>query len=292
MVEKETYLKGAGVYYVLLLGVVTLSFAGVFVAMSDAPAITIAFYRMSLSVILLTPIFFRRNDCRLEKLLNFRQTVVGFFLAIHFILWVTAFDYTAVANAVIFIALQPIFTLLLEFIWAREDLQPDIIAGVFITILGSLVVGAGEIGNLFANIKGDFLAVMAAFFAAIYLFSGRSLRKKMNYFPYIFSVYFYASIFLFLGLFIFGHSFTGYGSRNWLLFFGLALGPTVIGHSILNLSVRYVPTTIVSVAVIGEPVLTTLFAWLLLGESIPQLTFPGGLLILLGVVFTMTRKSG
>ncbi len=278
------------IYFILGAGIFIISFAGIFVAMADAPPLIIAFYRMFLSVVALLPLFIYRQDCKFALFYSKRQILVGFFLAVHFMLWVTAFEYTAVANAVIFVALQPIFTLLFEALWAREDLQKGIIIGVVISVVGSFIVGAGDIHNLFANIKGDFLAVMAAFFAGLYLFSGRSLRKELNYFPYIFTVYFYAAMFLFIGILISDYSFVGYGTRNWLLFLGLAIGPTLIGHSVLNLAVRYVPTTLVSVSIIGEPILTTILAWLLLGETITRLTFFGGTLILAGVAYTMTRK--
>ena len=278
------------IYLILAAGIFIISFAGIFVALSDAPPLIIAFYRMFLSVLALLPVFIYRQDCNIVLFYNKRQVLVGFFLAVHFILWVTAFEYTAVANAVIFVALQPIFTLLFEAIWAREDLQRGIIIGVVVSVIGSFIVGAGDIHNLFASIRGDLLAIMAAFFAGLYLFSGRSLREELNYFPYIFTVYFYASLFLFIGIIISGHSFVGYGSKNWLIFLGMALGPTLIGHSVLNLAVRYVPTTLVSVSIIGEPILTTILAWLLLGEVVTQLTLFGGALILIGVAYTMSRK--
>lgn len=275
------------IYFILAGGIFVISFAGLFVAMADAPAIIIAFYRMFFTVVFLTPVFILRKDCRLELFLDRRPGIIGFFLAVHFVLWVSAFKFTAVANAVIFIALQPIFTLLLEKFLASDDLRPGIYKGLALAIIGSLVVGAGDINNLFASIKGDSLAVLAAFFAGLYLFSGRSLRRKLDYFPYIFIVYTYATVFLLIAVMFSRESFVGYDTTNWLLFVGLALGPTVIGHSVLNLAVRYVPTTLVSISIIGEPVLTSLLAWFLLGDKIPVLTIFGGVFIISGMLLAM-----
>ncbi|MGM0419525.1 MAG: DMT family transporter [Bacillota bacterium] len=275
------------IYFILAGGIFVISFAGLFVAMADAPAIIIAFYRMFFTVVFLTPIFLYREDCRFELFLDRRPGIIGFFLAVHFVLWVSAFKFTAVANAVIFIALQPIFTLLMEKFLASDDLRPGIYKGLALAIMGSLIVGAGDINNLFASIKGDSLAVLAAFFAGLYLFSGRSLRRKLDYFPYIFIVYTYATVFLLIAVMFTGESFIGYDHTNWLLFVGLALGPTVIGHSVLNLAVRYVPTTLVSISIIGEPVLTSLLAWILLGDKIPVLTIFGGIFIIGGMLLAM-----
>ncbi len=96
--------------------------------------------------------------------------------------------------------------------------------------------------------------------------------------------------FLLIAVIFSGYSFTGYSQTNWLLFIGLALGPTVIGHSVLNLAVRYVPATLVSTTIIGEPVLTSLLAWILLGDKIPPLTIVGGTFIIYGLLYTMRRK--
>ena len=42
----------------------------------------------------------------------------------------------------------------------------------------------------------------------------------------------------------------------------LALAPQLVGHSSLNWSLRFVPATLVAVAVLGEPVGATFWAFL------------------------------
>jgi drug/metabolite transporter (DMT)-like permease len=74
----------------------------------------------------------------------------------------------------------------------------------------------------------------------------------------------------------------------------LALGPTLIGHSVLNLSIRYVPATIVSLAILGEPIMTTVLAMIILKETLTTATIIGGSLILYGIfkaINSNQRKS-
>ncbi|MFW6022879.1 MAG: EamA family transporter [Halanaerobiaceae bacterium] len=65
----------------------------------------------------------QKHSSQLKNFINVKITFVGFFLAVHFYLWISAFEYTSVANAVIFIPLQPLFTYILEYFFAKDDLQ-------------------------------------------------------------------------------------------------------------------------------------------------------------------------
>lgn len=279
------------IYSMLGIGIFIISFAAIMINLADAPPIIIAFYRLFFSFLILTPVFIIKYRDKAALFLDYRPALVGLFLAFHFILWITAFEYTNVANAVIFVAMQPLFTLLLEFLFAKEDLRKGVVFGVLLAFLGSIIISVGDINLLFSKIWGDLLALGASAFAASYLFIGRSLREEVDYFPYIYIIYTYAA--LFLGLFVVLNdlSFTGYAKINYLYFLGLAVGPTLVGHSILNYSVRFIPTTIVSLSVLGEPIITTLLAWWILGESITLVTFIGGLFILGGIYWSVTRRE-
>lgn len=281
------------IYGLLGIAVTVISFSGILIKISTAPPLIIAFYRMLFSTIIFTPFFLSRYRDKLRYFFDYRPAVVGFFLAVHFFLWITAFEYTNVANAVIFVALQPLFTLILELIFAREDLREGVIYGIILALLGSVIISIGDINILYEKIWGDLLALAAAFFAASYLFIGRSLRKEVAYIPYLYIIYTYAAIFLGIFTLLKGLPFGGYEKINYLYFLGLAVGPTLIGHSVLNYSVRYIPTTIVSLAILGEPILTTFYAWVLLGERITLVTFIGGVFIIAGIYrATVMNRTG
>lgn len=287
--EQETN-KGK-IYSIIGVGVVVISFSGILIKLSTTPPLVTAFYRMLISSLVLTPILLVKYRRQLKSFLDYRIASVGFFLAIHFYFWFTAFEYTNVANAVIFIALQPLFTYLLEYLFAKEDLRPGVMGGIVLAFIGSIIICIGDLDILLDKVWGDLLALVSAFFAAVYLFRGRKLRNKLEYLPYLYIIYTYAALFLGLFALITGEPFSGFANVNYLYFVGLALGPTLIGHSAMNYSVRHIPTTIVSLAILVEPVLTTIFAWLLLGESITIMTFIGGLFIMGGIYKAIKKKE-
>jgi len=284
------------IYILLGFGIFFLSLSGILIKLSTAPPLITAFYRMFFTVLILTPYFFLKHRDKISFFLDYRPVLVGFLLAVHFILWITSLNHTAISNSVIFVALQPIFTILLEYLFAREDLREGAVIGIIMAVIGSSIISIGDFFQMQDYLFGNLLALSAAFFAASYLFIGRGVRKKIAYFPYLYILYSYAAFFLGLGVIIFDIPFTGQGINNYLIFLGLALGPTLIGHSILNYSVRYLPTSVVSLSILGEPILTTFLAWLLLSEKVMLTTMIGGVFILggiyLGSVYSYRKTNG
>lgn len=271
------------IYILLTAGIFFLSLSGILIKLSTAPPLITAFYRMFLTVLLLTPYFFYKHRSDLRYFLDYRPLMVGFLLAVHFILWITSIQYTDISNSVIFVALQPLFTIILEYLFAREDLREGALIGIVMAVIGSSIISIGDFYHLGDKLFGNFLAISAALFASSYLFIGRGVRKKLDYFPYLYILYTYAALFIGISVYIFEIPFTGHGLNNYLLFLALAIGPTLIGHSILNLAVRYLPTSIVSLSILGEPVLTTFLAWSLLNEGVRLTTIFGGAFILGGI---------
>lgn len=271
------------IYILLAVGILFLSLSGILIKVATAPPLITAFYRMVFTILLLTPYFIYKHSSDFSYFLDYRPALVGLFLAVHFILWISSIQYTAISNSVIFIALQPLFTIILEYFFAREDLKEGAVIGIVMAVIGSSIISISDFYRLGTELFGNFLALSAAVFAASYLFIGRGVRKKLDYFPYLYILYSYAALFLGLGVWLFKIPFTGYGLQNQLIFWGLALGPTLIGHSILNYAVRYLPTSIVSLSILGEPMITTTLAWLILGEKASGTTLIGGVFILGGI---------
>ena len=83
----------------------------------------------------------------------------------------------------------------------------------------------------------------------------------------------------------------GYTCKTWLIF-GAALVPTVLGHNSLNWALRYLPATMVSIVVLGEPVGASILAILALGEIPSLLEVLGSFLTLLGIFFVWRGGAG
>ena len=57
----------------------------------------------------------------------------------------------------------------------------------------------------------------------------------------------------------------------------------VAGQSLIAYAMAHLPSTFSSVGLLFQPVMATLFAWLLLGEAIGTLQLAGGIIVLIGI---------
>ena len=113
---------------------------------------------------------------------------------------------------------------------------------------------------------GNALAVLGAVMAAIYVLVGRSLRQRVALVPYVLVVYAACAATLLVVALAQGAPLSGYGAREWLIFLGLAVGPGLFGHTVVNWALEHVESSVVSVSLLGEPVGATVLALVLLSE--------------------------
>ena len=99
-----------------------------------------------------------------------------------------------------------------------------------------------------------------------------------------------AAVILLIAVLIAGYDLTGYSSDTYLMFVLLAVVPQIIGHSSLNWSLRFVSATLVTIAVLGEPVVATALAYIILNESPTLMEIAGGILILSGIVIAFRKN--
>jgi drug/metabolite transporter (DMT)-like permease len=70
----------------------------------------------------------------------------------------------------------------------------------------------------------------------------------------------------------------------------LALIPQLLGHSIFNWSLKFIPVSLVSLTLLGEPVGSTILAYFILQESPGLVKIAGAVFILAGI--WLAAKSG
>lgn len=277
-------------YPILTLGIITVSFAAIFIRFSTAPPLIIAFYRLFYAVIILLPLtLFKYREEWLQRDTNsiLLSLLAGFFLALHFFFWITSLEYTTVNSSVILVATHPILVALLAALLFKEEISIKILLGVLMAIVGSIIIGVGGFRVDMGIWKGDLLAILGSVMMAGYILVGSRVRKVLPLLMYVLLTYSMASILLLFFTLFSRLPLGGYSSYNHLLFFLLALGPTVIGHTCFNWALKYIPSTQVSVSILGEPIGATILAFYFFREVPSPLAFGGGILVLLGIYTTV-----
>ncbi len=288
---------------VLFLGILAVSTASIFIrfAQKEASSIVIAAYRLSLATLLLLPVALRSSRHELVHLRS-RQIILillsGVFLAFHFATWITSLEYTTVASSVVLVTTTPLWVGIFSPLILRERLARFVAMGLVVALLGGILVGMSESCTLstlgfacpplstFAQgstFWGNFLALSGAIFAAAYLLVGRSLRPTLSLIAYISTVYGVAAVALVAMAIFSGQPLFGFSPWVYLAFLALAVFPQLLGHSSFNYGLRYLSAALVSVALLGEPIGSTILAFIILKEVPTALEVVGGVVILVGI---------
>jgi drug/metabolite transporter (DMT)-like permease len=282
-------------YIAILIGVISVSTSAIFVKLSTAPSGVIAFYRLFFSVLFLMPLFILKYVSELRFITKrdwFICVVSGIFLAFHFILWFESLNYTSVASSTVLVTLQPLFAFIGTFIFFNERLSGKAILSGATAVFGSIVISWGDFKISGSALFGDMLALISCALITFYLLFGQSVRKRVSLVTYTFVVFSVSSITLFIYVMAAGEPLLGYEMKDWTYFLLLALIPNMLGQTLFNWSIRWLSTSIISVAILFEPVGATILAYFILHETVLWTQLIGGLVVIAGIVlFIIDEKK-
>jgi drug/metabolite transporter (DMT)-like permease len=282
-------------YIVLAGGIIGVSTGAIFARLADAPALVTAAYRLGLASLILVPLAVWKVGDELRGLSarDIRLAVLsGFFLALHFATWISSLDYTAIANSVVLVNTIPLWVGLLTPLVARERIRKLTIVSIGFSVVGGAIIGYGDFATGGRALWGDLLALIGAFCAAIYLLLGRNLRRKVSLLAYVAVCYGSAAIFLWAVVLGLNLPITGYGSQTVAAFWAMALISQILGHSSYNWALKWFSPGFVAVALLGEPIGSTLLAYLIFNEGITWLKLFGGIFILVAIYIAARGESG
>lgn len=279
----------------LVTAVLAVSTGAILVRWSDAPSSVAAFYRVLFTTLPLLPVAawrYREQFARIDRRDLGFATLSGIALAVHFASWFESLEWTSVAASVTLVQAQPVFVALGAWLLLRERVTRRIAVGIAVAVAGIVAMSLGDfLGGVLvgpAPLYGNALALFGAVTAAGYVLAGRSLRQRLALVPYVVVVYGVCTVSLLVLVLLQGHPLSGYPPREWAVFLGLAIGPGLFGHTVINWVLGYLESSVVSVSLLGEPVGATILALVLLGEAPTRFTVVGGVVVLSGIYLTMT----
>jgi drug/metabolite transporter (DMT)-like permease len=181
-----------------------------------------------------------------------------------------------------------------------------VFVGLAIALAGSIIVGGSDACQISASglncesfaqaiagntMLGNILAFAGAWFAAFYLIIGRKVRGGLSLLTYTFVVYGTAAVTLLIMVAISGERLIGYSPTTTAFFLALAIIPQLIGHSSFNWALKFLPAALVSIVLLGEPISSSIMAYLILAEPPTVLEVLGGVLILLGIYLASRQEQ-
>jgi drug/metabolite transporter (DMT)-like permease len=279
----------------LPVAILAVSTSGILIRFTTAPPLQTASYRMAIAGSLLLTIALVTQRRQLT-LLGRREwgllAASGVLLGLHFALWTSALFSTSVASAVLLVDTNPVMVALGGRLFLGESPSAATWTAIGLALLGSIAIAAGDVDVGADALAGDAMALGAAFAFAGYLLIGRHIRQGLSLTGYAGIVYSLAALTLIGMALLYQVPLLHVQPRDAAIWLLLVLIPTLCGHTVINWTLRYLPVSIVSVSILGEPVVTTLLAWLILQEAPGPGAIVGGGLILVGVYVALRSPTG
>jgi len=287
-------------YLALFISIVSVSFAAILIQLSSADSLSIAFYRLLFTALLIFPfvVFFKKTREEIKKLPLKTLCImigIGFILAAHFAFWITSLKYTSIASSVILVTAHPILVGPVSHFFFKEKLSKINSIGIIASVIGVIILVLGNKqlgGQTIDTLQGNILAILGGVMAGLYILGGRKIRKTVSVASYAFIVYSISALILLALCIGFKAELINISLNDFQIFIAMAIIAGLLGHTLYNWSLKHVRASLASVALLGEPLGSTLWAMLIpaIGQIPSRYTIFGGAIILLGIYLT-ARKT-
>jgi drug/metabolite transporter (DMT)-like permease len=265
------------------------------------PALILAFWRdlmvaltLWLALRLIRPTLLRVDRVHLRYL-----GLYGLVLAVFNALWTLSVALNGAAISTVLAYSSAGFTAVLGWWLLKERLDWAKIIAVGASLGGCVLVsGAYDLAAWRLNPLGILTGVLSGLLYAIYTLMGRSASQRgLNPWTTLVYIFGFAGIFLLTfnllpaGLIPGGAStladflWLGDALAGWAVLLLLAIGPTLMGFGLYNISLSYLPSSVANLILTLEPAFTATVAYFLLGERMNGVQLGGALMIVAGVAF-------
>ena len=288
-------------YVILFISVLSVSFAAIFIVSCSAHPLSIAFYRLLFTTLIILPFVILNKKTRSELLNLPRMTLIimvgiGLILAAHFSLWVTSLKFTSIASSVILVTAHPVLVGPVSHYFFGEKLSKINATGILLSVIGVIILVYGNYGFpsiVSDNLEGNILALLGGVAAGFYILGGRKIRKSVSVTSYALVVYGVGTLALFLICILFSAPVYNLPIKDYQIILLMAIVSGIFGHTFYNWTLKYVRSSIMSVALLGEPLASTLFAFAIpwIHQTPSKYTIFGGVIVLIGIYMTARKVA-
>eukprot|EP00605_Chrysophyceae_sp_TOSAG23-4_P000058 GSChrysophyteH1.ASY1.ANO1.60.1 assembled CDS len=308
------------IWILLAFAVVGVSSAGtMFQQIDEIPPLLRASWRLQATSLVLLPLAVlqwrwncdasTRERC-FEKSTILIMSISGLSVGAHFGCWVASLDMTTLTHSLLFVSSHPVVVAfgmfsyhylpgtILKYLESRgvpaiRKLNSFEVTGVFTGVLGAgitlLDVGHTQ-GRHKVTVIGDFVAFLGAVAFISYQVCGRVLREWMPLFVYAFPVTALGSALLLIVSLAVERDFSNFGVFGWATmhyiywYLALSLSAGLLGHTGLNMCLKYLSPLTICSAVMLEPAIGSFLGWLAFHDGVPgSWTIAGGVVLIFSV---------
>jgi drug/metabolite transporter (DMT)-like permease len=275
----------------LLGGATGIGFAPVFVRLSEVGPSATAFYRLlfALPWLWLATLIHSSSKRASASQLSARVNgswrlcgLAGLLFAADLAFWHWSIQLTSVANSTLLTNCAPFFVMWGARFLFSERITGWLILGMAVACIGAaLLVGASF--HLAHHFVGDLLGLITAVFYGGYLLTVKQLRRSSSSVSILAWSGLVSCALLLVAALLSHESVRIRTARGWAILLALALFSHIGGQGLIAYALAHLPAGFSSVALLFQPVVAALLAWILLSEPLSGLQILGGLAVLTGI---------
>lgn len=278
-------------WIILFLGIVCISVSAIFVKEAHVNGISSAFYRIFFAIIFILPFYIRTKN----KNMSYKGICIcllgGMFFAFELVFWNIAVIISNATFPTLIVNLSSIWVGIGAMILFKEKLNHFHWIGNGIAMLGiAVLIGISNIVEMKVD-RGFIFSIIASIFLALYVLSVKQVRLQNSTLQVVFFTFLGSVVTLFICCIITKSELYGFSSISWIYLLCLGLITQVGGYFLINFSLGYIDSSKVSIFTLVQPILTAIFAVIILNESFAMHHIIGGFLVLIGLFIAIAIKD-
>ena len=253
---------------------------------------TIVFYRTLIGVPLMVAAAHRTGG-RLTRQLMRDTLVPGVLFALSFMTGFASIKMTSVANATLVTTLQPVIVLFVARRMFGERLRAVQVGYSAVSLAGVMLVVLAAASTSGAHVSGDLMALLnVCIWSAYFLLAKKRRLAGVHAGSFLAAAFIWGAVVVVPFGLLTSNDLGAVTRADWLMLVGMAVGPGLIGHSLMTWSQSHLDVTVASVFGLLSPVLSTALAWAILDEALTPVQMLGALVVVVSLGLLVREQRG
>ena len=211
--------------------------------------------------------------------------------ATYMLLWAWSVTQTSVANVALLCNLNPLFVGMTGFLLLGRRFDHKFVMGMILAVAGAIAFEVDQVQFATGQVQGDTLALITAIFIAIYLMLVERLRTRFSAATIMLWRCGVTTMVLLPILPIAEDRLLPYSGMGWFFIIFQALFCQVFGQGLLAYSLSKLSSGVVAVTLLLEPVLASIFAWLIFSEKVSLFDWMTFAVVLIGIYLAQSSQK-
>jgi drug/metabolite transporter (DMT)-like permease len=283
-------------YLALLSGLFLIGFSPVLIKMASAPGIITSFYRLATGTLVLTipfSIHLIKTKQKLPAKGIFFAVLAGVCFACDMAFWTTGIMASNATLPTLTGNMAPLWVGIGGWLIFKEKQHTGFWIGLLMAFGGvSMLILNNYFNHDGSVMKGMVLGIFSGMFYGGYCLLAQPGRKYLDTISFLYISTVATTLLLgFYGI-LFKLEFTGYETKTWILFLIMGVFMQAVAWFLITYSQGFLPASVVSPTLLGQPVLAAFLAYFIIGEGLTLRHIIGGLIVVAGIYLVhFSRKT-